>query len=351
MNVSIYEFTEQINQIKQHLEVFEKYDVILKNQQNADTDFIKSNMTQEKVFLYRSNIISLYGAFEHFIESIIQEYIKSAQKYITSFNKWGNQITKNYFDLWKKLHGNLNFPKFNSINETMMVDNLHKVICNNESSLIPQCFLQNGGNYKPNVINEMFNNIGIKDINASLLKYEPLKTYLVQQHHGSENLELSNKLELYYNFLEDLVDRRNEIAHGAISDNLLNNELFRVMLLNIEKYATSMNYLLMDKVYEKKWMHNCNTAIKIDNVYHQNVALLCLSDINTFIAVGNKILVNYKENDCSRFFEAIIEEMRVDIKNGEKEKIINSLSSINDLEAVTIKISHNVKAKQQIKLL
>ncbi len=351
MNVSIYEFIKQINQIRQHLEVFERYDDILKNLQNADADFIKSNMTQEKVFLYRSNIISLYGAFEHFIESVIQEYIKSAQKYIASFNHWGEKITKNYFDLWKKLHGSLNYAKFSSISETMMVENLHKVICKNESTLIPQCFLQNGGNYRSKVINEMFNNIGIQDINVNLLKYEPFKSFLGQQYHGSETLDISQKIELYYSFLDDLVERRNEIAHGATSDNLLNNELFKVMLSSVEKYATSINYLLKDKVYEKKWEHNDNTAIKIDNVYHKNVALLCLSDINTSIAVGNKILIHYKENDCSRFFEAEIEEMRVDIKHGEKEKNVNYYENVNNLDALTIKISQNVKPKQKIKLL
>lgn len=96
MNIAIDEFEKQIEKIKLHLDILEKYDQIIRNQHSQIATYIKNNISDEKVFNYRSNIISLYGAFEHFIESVIQEYIEKAQKFITSFDGWGDKITKNY---------------------------------------------------------------------------------------------------------------------------------------------------------------------------------------------------------------------------------------------------------------
>ena len=101
MKTSITEFNNQTERIKTHLEVLDKFNQLIRTQNNADVDFIKANSTHEKEFTYRSNIISLYGAFEHFVESVIIEYIQSVQEHIASFEEWGEKITRNYFELWK----------------------------------------------------------------------------------------------------------------------------------------------------------------------------------------------------------------------------------------------------------
>lgn len=75
MKNSLIEFEKQIKSINTHLKIIEQYNKILKNYRNNDVDFIINNITEERVFTYRSNIISLYGAFEHFLESVIKEYI------------------------------------------------------------------------------------------------------------------------------------------------------------------------------------------------------------------------------------------------------------------------------------
>lgn len=352
MNTSILKFSEQIRQIKCHLEVFEKYEELIKIYDNEDVNFIKANRTQEKLFFYRSNIISLYGAFERFIEDVIREYISSVQDYIISFNEWGEKIANGYFGLWKELHKKLAYPKFASINETKMVDNLYKVICNKESSLIPECFLQNGGNYKPKIINEVFSNIGIQNINQQLLKHEPLRSYFEQQNYDFENIETDQKLKLCYQDLDDLVDRRNEIAHGLISDNILSIDLFRKILDFTEIYAKSVIFFLTNKVYEKKWIQKKDKAIKIDHVYREGkVAILNIDNIKnnktTPISVGRRILVKYKEEGNSSFFmETNIEEIRIDIKDGGENIKLDEYLYEDNLEAISIKLSNKVKAKQ-----
>lgn len=355
MKNSLIEFEKQIKSINTHLKIIEQYNKILKNYRNNDVDFIINNITEERVFTYRSNIISLYGAFEHFLESVIREYIQSVHIYLESFNDWGEKVTNNYIDLWKKLHGKLSYPKFNTITSNSMVENLYDVILNNKSKLMPECYLQNGGNYKSTIISNMFNDIGIDDINANLYKYDPLKTYLLDKYPSSQKLDVSKKKELYFQKLDDLVERRNEIAHGSTSTDLIDNDMFADMLLYISCYAKSLNSFLTDKIYEKQWKSNNNTTIKIDKVFHHNgnVALLHIesTNVNHMVSVGDKLLVNYKDGGCSRFFITEIKEIRVDLKSGEKGKIVEKIFVDNNVEQIAIEVLNEVKTNQKIKLI
>ena len=356
MNSSITEFKEQIKHIETHLNVLEKYEQIIKKLSDEDADFIKSNSTQEKQFSYRSNIISLYGAFEHFIENIIIEYIGSIQKLISSFDEWAPAITGNYFDLWKKLHGKLKYPKYSFISENEMVENIHKIVINHEKTLIPQCFLQNGGNYRANEICDMFKRVGINNINDFVIKYEPFQSYLSEQFPEIQNVENGRRTELYFQDLEDLVNRRNEIAHGSSDDNTIDGNSFIEKIQFVKSYAEAINNYLTDKVYERQWGNNKPDAIKITNVFTKagNIALLDINDIrkdSKKIMSSSKILVNYKENECSRFFITKIKEIRVDLTSGEKDKTVDEIVVDSNVEQISIEVSEKVKPNQKIKIL
>lgn len=223
-----------------------------------------------------------------------------------------------------------------------MVENIYMVICQKQSSLLPQCFLQNGGNYKSKIINDMFNYIDIVNINDVLLEYDPIKTYLQEQALPSRELN---------NNIDDLVERRNEIAHGADSTALLSYDLFRNMLCCIEKYAYSMNALLCDKVLEKRWTLGNDLLINIDHVYNKNIVTLCIKDITKTFSVGDKLLVRNK--GIPHFVEVKIEEIRVDVRNGQKDTLVENIDGIDDLDAVSIKISNEIKInnKHKIKVL
>lgn len=356
MKDSLSEFNNQVEQIKTHINVLEKYSELIKVQSNADVDYIKTNSTEERVFNYRSNIISLYGAFEQFLENIIKEYFKAVQIYYISFEEWEDVVTKNYIELWKKLHGKLSYTKYNSITQDSMVENLNDVVRNHKSTLIPECYLQNGGNYKSTTISNMFNDIGIVNINDILVKYEPFQTFLIDQNPDSQFLESTKKRELYYQKLDELVEFRNEVAHGARPSQIINNDIFLEMLSYISCYAEAMNSFLTDKVFEKQWQSIKTKAIKISHIYREGkVALLNNeemkgSGIDSF-AVGDSLLVNFKESDCSRFFIAEINEIRVDLKNGEKEKKVDKVDVNEEIEEVSIGVSEKVKSGQKIKLI
>ncbi len=356
MKESLSEFNDQIEQIKTHINVLEKYSELIKVQNNAYVDYIKSNSTEERVFNYRSNIISLYGAFEQFLENIIKEYFKVVQIYYISFEEWEDVVTKNYIELWKKLHGKLSYTKYNSITQESMVENLNDVVRNHKSILIPECFIQNGGNYKSTIISNMFKDIGIVNINDILVKYDPFQSCLMEQYPDSQFLESTKKKELYFQKLDELVELRNEVAHGARPDQIMNNDIFMEMLSYISCYAESMNSFLTDKVFEKQWQNVKTKAIKIAHIYQEGkVALLNIEEMNdsgiASFSVGDSLLVNYKENDCSRFFVTEIKEIRVDLKSGENNKIVDNMIIDNNIDQISIEVLHKIKAQQKIKFI
>lgn len=111
-------FKSAIDSIRNHISVTKKIRLYLtKNKDCPDIKDIIAHYSDEKNFNYRSNVISLYGAFEKYVESLIAEYVSCYQKLVHTFDESCGKIKKDYFGNWKKLHGKISYPKYSSWNE------------------------------------------------------------------------------------------------------------------------------------------------------------------------------------------------------------------------------------------
>ena len=171
---------DRLNNLKSHLEVLKRIDNISKRTQieNEDIQYVRSQQTNEKIFNYRSNIISLYGAFEAFIEDIFKEYVNNLHIIIPQYDSLPSNIKDNYFTNTAKLHSRLNYSKFSHITEKQIAENIEKVIVQNQNDILPESFLGNGGNYRHNTICELFNSIGVKDLLGHITIIDPLSNFL-----------------------------------------------------------------------------------------------------------------------------------------------------------------------------
>lgn len=352
MKNSLDEFKSQIDLIRTHLDVNKRYGHIISLNNNDDANFIKRNSTNEKIFTYRSNIISLYGAFEHFIENIIVEYIVSIQKCMRSFDDWEEPVRNKYFELWKRLHGKLSYVKFSSITEEGMVENIYDVVVNNKGNLLPECFLQNGGNYNSKIIESMFSDIGIISIRSNLIKNDAFSSYLTDTLNLNRQ-ELINKIELCYNKLDDLVERRNDIAHGSESVQLIDDESFKEYVTYVECFSEALNSFLEDRVIGKIISKNKPKTFRIQKTWQGgSVALLILQDVMKMsFSVGDELLVKNSGGNCPKFFKTKIYSIRVDLKNGEQDKEEKTVIIDEKINAVSLGLSCKVKSNQSFFVL
>lgn len=307
-------FKQSIDEIKNHLEFDENYKTLLKNvntQGNTVVDeasaFLKANYSKEKIFDYRANIISLYGAFEQFIEEVIRDYITELSTLVSTFQELNSSITSSYLGRWKDLSGKLTWAKFSHISEQGLVTNLFDTIVNNRPNICPDCFLQNGGNYRHDVIKEMMKSLGFNNYDSQLPLFDPLRTLL-------DSKGLLNS-EMKFMTLDDLVDRRNEIAHGTITLNILSNESCLDIVYYIECYAEAVSLFLNDELNEIKWNQLSGSICQPDS-YVRGGYVVSFTASYAHLSVGKSIVLKCPIGHYPKYLETNIESIHADTPKG-----------------------------------
>ena len=123
LDIAYANFQKKISELRKHIEYQIDVFKLLKNLADATDETtigirrqILENFSGEKVFHYTSNVIFLYGAFEHFIEEICKEYVSCLSIVIKDFNQLEPKIVDDYFIKWSQLPSKLNYSKFSHLN-------------------------------------------------------------------------------------------------------------------------------------------------------------------------------------------------------------------------------------------
>ncbi len=332
---------EKLDSINTHIEVLKRIEIITKQEiENEDIKYIQSKQTDEKIFNYRANIISLYGAFECFIEEVFKEYIEQLRHIIPQYNSLNKKIKDNYFDNVAKLHSKLHYAKFSHITELKIVQNLEKVIAQDNNEILAEPFLCNGGNYKHKIICDLMSSVGIDNIDCNIILLSPLSDLLLE---STPNKEQQRKMVAMR--LEELVDRRNEVAHGAISDDIIDIDRFEEILKFTRAYCYSLNELLECELLECRWEQLPSMSYIPTKVHRNSIAELKVTNFQ--LNIGDKLLI--KRPKFPAYVE--VEVLGLRIKNNLTGTIEeNDSIDIGDEEhLISIKVSTTIKNNIEFK--
>lgn len=331
-------FKNEINDVRIHLEITTKIENIVRSKEYniPNIEEIRSQLTKRKIFNYRANIISLYGAFEYFIEEIFKEYITDLKSILPKFNALDESVRKNYFKNIAKLHSRLHYQKFSHLNEKQIAQNIEKVIVQDINDIIPECFLGNGGNYKHDKICDLMTSIGIYNLKEKIkeLLFEKLSVNL-------QNTKKEFQLNSLDSKIDDFVNRRNEVAHSTSIQTIQldDNDYFIDLIDSLELYSLSLNNVLKNELIQSMWNYNTAKQYKISNVYpNHNVIELRIT--NQCVKNGCKFLL-YRKSE-KKIFESEIKELR--IKNDKNEiETVDEIDADNSEQLISIKSSFPIK--------
>jgi hypothetical protein len=221
----------------------------------------------KKQFNYNSIIVSLYGLVERYIEDLLRSYIKFLGKIFPSYKALPDQIVNNHingsFELLKKAEQNRYRGTYTKED---IIANLH--LCVNDPDnfkLNVDAFTQHTANFRRGVINDLFTTAGLPNVCKLVLNHINFNSFLQEQ--GLDKLQskingtsFSNKKEdqqksfeeKAFFFLNDLAERRNEVAHGVPSE-LLEHQLLLeyIKFFNIfgeTLYKVIIHHLLQHEV-------------------------------------------------------------------------------------------------------
>lgn len=320
MNSILGEFQKEMELLKLYIEFQNKS---YKNQskiENSDPNSIFKTLTISKIkqFDFNSHIISIYGAYEHFVEQLLVRYLDEICAITNSYNLLPEEIQKN--NLYKTLEiiKQLEYRKNRNIKPEKVIEILHKNINENSSTININAFKNHNSNFRISMIDTYFSEIGIKNVSNLIRQYEPLKTFL----ENSISDYSSKKRKIVFQVLEHICDLRNDIAHGVENVQLINKTILFEYIDFMKLYTSSLFELINDNYLTKIYNQN-NDKIEVINIYNKEI--LCFNTKGKLITKNSKILVKSENHFPNTFFTNIkdIQHNKKSIKKTELNKNID----------------------------
>ncbi|MEA5528674.1 MAE_28990/MAE_18760 family HEPN-like nuclease [Dolichospermum sp. UHCC 0684] len=344
MNIeSLESFTREVNQIREYLKHIQyvndvaAYSVLeTDNQQirkllNTLKDHDRSFRTDKRIFEYKASIISLYGLLEKYVELWIKEYLDSLSNVVPEYNKIDQKIRDNHFELSLKLINTITTretAKYQHLTKEEVLKKLNDCIVNpTKYQINTDAFVLLSGNLKHNKIVELFNKLNL-DLNDELLKNEELKNEIGLNQNTISRIEK----DILYNKINDLVERRNQIAHGSEEvDDILSISELEPYIQFLDKYCQAIFQTLFEELIKQESIHIFEKIENVINTYGNKVLAFELE--NYTIKVGDMLIVETKEG---QFYKKPI--LTIQLKN-------ESYQELTVLEKTNIGVSVEPKIK------
>jgi len=298
---SLENFKKDIYNIREYIKHINLINNIAQDNRRSNQKSLKffiehlaSFRTEKKIFEYKSIIISLYGILENTISKWIEEHIQNVSYIVKNYNELDENFKNNHFNMSVKLISLIiekKHSKFENINKNDILIKLNSVIQTSDNfELNSEAYIPLSGNLKHIKVVEAFKPL---DIDLNILE----KT----------------------TYIDDLVVRRNSIAHGVEIDNLLGISEFEDFILALEQYMTTIFNIICDKENEYYFKHNKFIPVDEPKEFYQNntVCIINVEDIE--LKVGDMLLVE-RNNKFSKITIIDIQEDDKSVKsanNGE----------------------------------
>ena len=347
MNIeSLESFTREVNQIREYLKHIQyvndvaAYSVLeTDNQQirkllNTLKDHDRSFRTDKRIFEYKASIISLYGLLEKYVELWIKEYLDSLSNVVPEYNKIDQKIRDNHFELSLKLINTITTretAKYQHLTKEEVLKKLNDCIVNpTKYQINTDAFVLLSGNLKHNKIVELFNKLNL-DLNEELLKNEELKNEIGLNQNTISRIEK----DILYNKINDLVERRNQIAHGSEEvDDILSISELEPYIQFLDKYCQAIFQTLFEQLIKQESIHIFQKIENVIDTYANKVLAFELK--NYTIKVGDMLIVETKEG---RFYKKPI--LTIELNNTEYREL-----TIIEKTSIGVSVEPKIKNNQ-----
>lgn len=256
------------------------------------SDHLRSFGVSKKIFEYKSITISLYGILEKHIGMWIKEYLTNIPNIVTNYNDLPKRIRDDHFNLSVKPIGLINekkHAKYENIPKEQVLSKLNSCLQNpSEFQLNSDAFYLQSGNLKHVKVSEAFTCLDIQ-LNQILriIGTRPNGFLCANISNGHKDNDL-------FQLIDDLVERRNDIAHGEDIDDILNIARFDEYINFLEAYGKAVFQALIEKLIEFEAKH-LYKEIEIVHAVLRSGSVLCFEIENNEICVGDSIIVKLVE--------------------------------------------------------
>jgi hypothetical protein len=336
-------FTREVNQIREYLKhiqyvndvaaysVLETDNEQIRKLLNTLKEHDRSFRTDKRIFEYKASIISLYGLLEKYVELWIKEYLDSLSNVVPEYNKIDQKIRDNHFELSLKLINTITTretAKYQHLTKEEVLKKLNDCIVNpSKYQINTDAFVLLSGNLKHNKIVELFNKLNL-DLNDELLKNEELKNEIGLNQNTISRIEK----DILYNKINDLVERRNQIAHGSEEvDDILSISELEPYIQFLEKYCQAIFQTLFEQVIKNESIHTFQKVENVIKIFGNKVLAFAIE--NYTIKVGDMLIIQTKEG---RFYKKPI--LTIELNNQREPEF-----TITEKTKIAVSVDYKIK--------
>ncbi len=298
---------------------------------------ISVGFRRKKIFEYNSYIISLYGLFERFIENILEDYLRDICLILKTYTKLPSDIKKNLLNSNLEILKNLSNPKFSSLSTSVFIHNIHKALSENQAIVNIEAFQHHPYNFRQSIISDYFSKIGINGISNLLKIYEPLKGLLESKYGNPAQIES----DVIFRIIDDLAQRRNDVAHGVENVELLNGSIIKEFTEFLKTYCRSLYQILLNE--RNKFLFNeSESNFTLISVFNHSIICGIVESIS--ISKLNHIIVEKPEGNFPRYVVLSIQDIQINKESHQKLNIIDKTN-------IGIMINGYVKDNYKFKII
>lgn len=295
---SLHQFQSRVEQLRSFFEdaeiinvltstrMLEKEKISEKSDLSSYLIHLQSSKMNRRVQTYVSGIILLYGLFEQYVEEVLIDYLEELDLTIGNFGDMPEKIRENHTNLSAQLLLNRDLDKYRDrCNEQDIIKCMHSCINDGPFRLNTLAFTDHRSNFRIESLNRFFEPVGISGMSAHIKQTIAFKNYKAKKFPNQTTNNLPDKI--VFADLDDLVWRRNVVAHGWTDDTLS---------IDMMKERTEFICVLGECIYEVLRQnalshiikHRCHSLPKPLNVF--NSSIVCFRLESGSIAKDSQII-------------------------------------------------------------
>lgn len=263
---------------------------------------------------YSAIVVLTYGAFEQLIEELIVEHIQILNRIVPTFQQLPGPIQAQHTDLSAVLLRARTTRKYETrVQEVELLQNL--LLCAQGGAnyrLNAMAFAQHSANLRIGLLNEMFAQVDVGGLTAELRQDAELSNIAAAR----AGVELANQPDsVVFRDLDDLAERRNDVAHGEVVNILTDSELMDVLKF-VRALARALVAILEENALRHEIKFHGTLLPPPINVYNNRI--VCFADSPVDLHKGGR-LAALRAN--GRATVGRINEIQV---NGDKRDVVQA---------------------------
>lgn len=316
---------------------------------------VSGSALRTRVYSYQSSIISLYGYLERFVEDVVVEYLRCISDVCPEYGLLPLAIRKNHLPLSmdlinkiQKMRGAVESDRKTKL--SVAVGNMNHFLGEQgELKLNYDAFVSHSSNFRYDTIHDVFNRIGIEAVSRQCLSEQHLLDALYERSGIEGEASVKTLISHLMNELDDLAQRRNEVAHGVRIDDIDSPELTVSRIKLIESYVVSIAAVVERYVREYTFEISPRLLIgkpdcmfsKINVIGFEGIRLSEGDNASYRVGVGDTIFAVNEESQ-QKFISGKIISLKY---NGVDQEVISIPCEVDVSMKLDVEVSESFKKR------